>query len=458
MTAITLLPARLWHKHPREVDSRRGRCRAARWPPPAALPGRLPGLAVADPAERDAAAPPAPPPLLVRDVAPEQALDVNQKIPLCQRPQPGGPAVQRRRNVGADARARALDCLTSAAYYEAGNESDDGIRAVAQVVLNRVRHPAFPSSVCGVVYQGSTRATGCQFTFTCDGSLIAPAERRELGRARQVAEAALCRRSSIAPVGWATHYHANYVLPYWAPTLAKNAVVGAHLFYRWSGGWGRPGGFTQRYSRKEPNSTALRATLARGLRSAPGSRHSGRAEQSPIFPAPQSTQAEPGRVAVRFSLEQLNRARQAADKAPASPMSRRSRRPTICAGAVARQEHRSAAGPRPRCGNRRDPELTLGGTRWWRAGRGRCHAGVIGFCQAGLRLPEPWSSRGSRRRRLCRRWRSSRAAGCGAGAVAAACRCRRPRPAARGHGRARPARSGAGPGGRIALDCAAAAS
>ncbi|WP_398286925.1 cell wall hydrolase [Sphingomonas daechungensis] len=62
--------------------------------------------------------------------------------------------------------------MTSAVYYEAGQESLDGQRAVAQVVLNRVRHPAFPANVCGVVYEGSTRATGCQFTFTCDGSLM----------------------------------------------------------------------------------------------------------------------------------------------------------------------------------------------------------------------------------------------------------------------------------------------
>src|SRR6476660_5886742 len=65
---------------------------------------------------------------------------------------------------------RSLQCLTQAIYYEARNQSDDGERAVAQVVLNRVRHPAFPNTVCGVVYQGAVRpGGGCQFTFTCDG-------------------------------------------------------------------------------------------------------------------------------------------------------------------------------------------------------------------------------------------------------------------------------------------------
>ena len=105
-------------------------------------------------------------------------------IPIADLPNPAAQPFTLR---GADeaARARALECLTSAVYYEAGNESADGQQAVAQVVLNRVRHPAFPSSVCGVVYQGSTRATGCQFTFTCDGSLARRAERRRLGPGAQ---------------------------------------------------------------------------------------------------------------------------------------------------------------------------------------------------------------------------------------------------------------------------------
>ena len=67
-------------------------------------------------------------------------------------------------------RRRALLCLTQAVYYEAGFEPLEGRRAVAQVVLNRMRHPAFPKSVCGVVYQGA-RDPVCQFSFVCDGSL-----------------------------------------------------------------------------------------------------------------------------------------------------------------------------------------------------------------------------------------------------------------------------------------------
>ena len=100
------------------------------------------------------------------------------------------------------------------------------------MVLNRVRHPAFPASICGVVYEGSTKPTGCQFTFTCDGSLSREPDVEGWRRALQVAEAAL-KGYVYAPVGWATHYHANYVVPYWTSMMAKNAVIGAQLFYRW---------------------------------------------------------------------------------------------------------------------------------------------------------------------------------------------------------------------------------
>lgn len=141
-------------------------------------------------------------------------------------------------------RASATDCLTAAIYYEAASEPLAGKRAVAQVVLNRVRHPAFPNSVCGVVMQGATRKTGCQFTFTCDGSLFRAPSRRGWESARQVALAALS--GVVEPsVGMATHYHADYVRPYWASSLDKVAAIGTHLFYRWPGAWGRRKAFTQ---------------------------------------------------------------------------------------------------------------------------------------------------------------------------------------------------------------------
>lgn len=141
---------------------------------------------------------------------------------------------------------RALQCLTQAVYYEAAREPEAGQRAVAQVVLNRVRHPAFAKTVCGVVYQRFD-ASVCQFSFVCDGALA----RRPLpdlwDRARRVAAEALAGRVD-RQVGTATHYHADYVFPRWAPHLAKLAKIGAHIFYRWPGGWGMPGAFTGRYA------------------------------------------------------------------------------------------------------------------------------------------------------------------------------------------------------------------
>lgn len=154
------------------------------------------------------------------------------------------------------AATRAVQCLAQAIYYEAASESVEGQRAVAQVVLNRVRNSAFPASVCGVVYQGAERVTGCQFTFTCDGSLGRSPSRWGWDRAHTIAVAAL-KGSVFAPVGNATHYHADWVLPYWAPTLAKSTKIGAHIFYRWKGRWGMPFAFQGRYSGQEPDVASL---------------------------------------------------------------------------------------------------------------------------------------------------------------------------------------------------------
>ncbi|HKX21828.1 MAG TPA: cell wall hydrolase [Rhizorhapis sp.] len=137
-------------------------------------------------------------------------------------------------------------CMTQAIYYEAGFEPLAGKRAVAQTVLNRLRHPAFPHSVCGVVYEGA-RQPVCQFSFTCDGALARKPEPGAWAEARQVARAALNGYVEKS-VGLATHYHANYVLPRWAPELAKITQIGAHIFYRWPGGWGMPRAFAQAYS------------------------------------------------------------------------------------------------------------------------------------------------------------------------------------------------------------------
>ena len=201
-------------------------------------------------------APPAVEPLLIKDLPPQAAEAVNAAIPIDTGPNPAARPF-RPGSLKGVAYDRALDCLTQAVYYEAATEATEGQQAVAQVVLNRVRHPAYPASVCGVVYQGHERRTGCQFTFTCDGALSRAPMRSYWDRARKIASAAL-GGFVYAPVGNATHYHTDWVVPYWASSLSKSAVIGTHIFYRWAGGWGRPAAFGQRYAGVEPDANALK--------------------------------------------------------------------------------------------------------------------------------------------------------------------------------------------------------
>jgi hypothetical protein len=252
--------------------------------------------------------------MTVRALAPAQAEAVNAAIPLAQGPNPAADAFRFKGN--AAARAQAETCLASAIYYEAGNQDAEGGRAVAQVVLNRVRHPAFPASVCGVVFQGSTRTTGCQFTFTCDGSLYRRPDAAGWKRAKTLADEAL-NGAVFAPVGWATFYHANYVVPVWAASLTKNAVVGAHLFYHWNGDWGRGSAFVQNYTGREANAEWLRTAALQAEAATGGeSGESALDKAIAIIPGAETIKLAPSmrgdkRVAVRFNLE----GRKAADEA-----------------------------------------------------------------------------------------------------------------------------------------------
>ncbi|HJP69048.1 MAG TPA: cell wall hydrolase, partial [Sphingomicrobium sp.] len=104
---------------------------------------------------------------------------------------------------------------------------------------------------CGVVYQGADRGSGCQFSFTCDGSLQRVPVPWLWRQSEQIAEEALKGRV-FAPVGHATHYHANYVLPYWADSLDKSAQIGRHIFYRLRSSLGDARAFSQHYGGAEP--------------------------------------------------------------------------------------------------------------------------------------------------------------------------------------------------------------
>lgn len=129
------------------------------------------------------------------------------------------------------AASEALTCLARAVYHEARGEGDTGMRAVAEVVLNRVEDDGFPGSICRVVYQGVDNPAGCQFSFACDGSEAARLEpaawARAQGIAREMAAGAPRRLTDGA-----THFHTVAVRPNWSRVYSMTAEIGAHRFYR----------------------------------------------------------------------------------------------------------------------------------------------------------------------------------------------------------------------------------
>ena len=198
--------------------------------------------------KRPATPPPPVEPVELYALGRDQARAFNAAIPFSRLPNPAArPFVFAGNAVDL---ARATDCLAAAQLYEAGDDAV-GERAVAQVVLNRVRHPAFPKTVCGVVFQGQERSTGCQFTFTCDGALARTPGQAAWERARDIAKAALAGKT-FKPVGYATHYHTDWVVPYWSGSLDKIGAVGSHLFFRWRGWWGTPPAFRRSGDNGEP--------------------------------------------------------------------------------------------------------------------------------------------------------------------------------------------------------------
>ncbi|MBA1373902.1 cell wall hydrolase [Sphingomonas ursincola] len=179
----------------------------------------------------------------------QQAIAINTARPDSSAPKPAAKAFKASL-LDAD-RARAITCLAVAAVYEAGGGQSDQ-QAVMQVILNRVRHPAYPKTICGVVFQGSERSTGCQFTFTCDGSMLRwKPSAKTLQQAKTLASAMMDYRVD-ARVGLATHYHTNWVLPAWSPKLDKITSVATHIFLRWNGYWGKPAAFRGRHAGAEP--------------------------------------------------------------------------------------------------------------------------------------------------------------------------------------------------------------
>lgn len=123
------------------------------------------------------------------------------------------------------------NCLARAVYFEARSESELGQLAVAKVILNRVKDPEYPNTICGVVYQGSGRRNACQFSFACDGLPDDVKSASSWASAKRIARKAIAGDAHVAAISTATNYHADYVKPKWAKSMKRLIKIGRHVFY-----------------------------------------------------------------------------------------------------------------------------------------------------------------------------------------------------------------------------------
>jgi spore germination cell wall hydrolase CwlJ-like protein len=130
-----------------------------------------------------------------------------------------------------------LWCMATAIYFEARGETYRGQVAVAQVVMNRVGHKLYPNSICGVVFQNQSKRNACQFSFACDGIPEKINDQKSWKQAQQIASEVVSGKEYLTEVGYATHYHATYVRPHWAPRMTKLTKIGLHVFYQFKRGW-----------------------------------------------------------------------------------------------------------------------------------------------------------------------------------------------------------------------------
>lgn len=186
-------------------------------------------------------------PVAVQPAAPDAGITVASKGEITgddQRPQ--SPA--ERLGLTGEKRAKAINCLAKAIYFESGIEPVRGQIAVAQVVMNRAFSGYYPNDVCGVIFQNVHRFLACQFTFACNGKPLIASSQTMWTRAERIAEETIDGKLWLPEIGKATHYHADYVHPWWARTMNKHAKIGVHIFYRprlWGDGadkpsWGSP--------------------------------------------------------------------------------------------------------------------------------------------------------------------------------------------------------------------------
>ena len=119
-----------------------------------------------------------------------------------------------------------LTCLALALYFEARSEPIDAQLAVAEVIYNRVEDQRYPDDICSVVYQRK------QFSWTHDGLSDKPKNKEVWLEVKTLASEIISKEIELLGHG-ATHYHAEYVSPYWADSLTQVGQYGTHVFYQW---------------------------------------------------------------------------------------------------------------------------------------------------------------------------------------------------------------------------------
>ena len=124
-------------------------------------------------------------------------------------------------------------CLAKNVYFEARDQSIKGQFAVALVTRNRVNSKRYPDTLCGVVeHRYHPQRIDCQFSWFCDGEPDTPQEKESWELAVAVAKQVAFHGDYIIDhTKGSTHYHAKYVLPWWASKLARIDVIGDHIFY-----------------------------------------------------------------------------------------------------------------------------------------------------------------------------------------------------------------------------------
>lgn len=167
----------------------------------------------------------------VEDTAEEEAEARRQRELAALKPR-GSESLTYQGETEAEFQERQRRCLATAIYFEARGEPNQGQLAVAQVVMNRVRSPEYPDTICGVVFQGQWQRKGCQFSFACDGHADVPRDQEKWSQAQDFARKVTNGEIFLDDIGHATHYHATYVKPRWIRDMNRIERIGQHIFYR----------------------------------------------------------------------------------------------------------------------------------------------------------------------------------------------------------------------------------